>query len=503
MPYLFAISSALCLSCAWLVPGTMPSALLGFLAALGLVPLIYKENYRAAYLHGCLATAIGMHWVFNTVKDFGGFSTVPAFFVFLLFVFSHGLQTPLAVYIFKSLPKYLDKLSLRAALAWTVIEFLPIRIFPWQIGHTQLSFLGLSQIADIAGSLLVSFVLVATAEAITRLILLKERKVSSTFPLLLFVGALFYSSYQIEYFCTEKFPNIKIELTQANISTVEKGNQLFFESNFTRYKNLSSIQQSQSSNTLIIWPETVYTDWLPNSLGHSSRADLLPTMENHNALLFGALTYIDEKKYFNSALLIKPDGSIPKPYNKRILMPFGEYMPLANVFPWIKSLNPMTADFTSGSEQSVFGLDFKDDKNKDIQVKIASLICYEDVIASLAREATKNGANILVNLTNDAWFGKSLAPYQHNLIASFRAIENRRYLLRSTNSGLTAVIDETGKTIAQIPVFSENVLYSKAKIINYQTIYSKFLGNKLWLLLFIFSCLHVGIRRFSVNKSPR
>jgi len=103
-------------------------------------------------------------------------------------------------------------------------------------------------------------------------------------------------------------------------------------------------------------------------------------------------------------------------------------------------------------------------------------------VQDLAREAVRAGAQILVNLTNDAWFGRSAAPFQHHMIAAFRAIENRRYLLRSTNSGFTAVVDPAGRTIASIPIFSEQVLLAKVKAFSRRSLYNR-LGNAPWWIL--------------------
>ena len=91
-------------------------------------------------------------------------------------------------------------------------------------------------------------------------------------------------------------------------------------------------------------------------------------------------------------------------------------------------------------------------------LKVAPLVCYEDTVPALARKATLGGSELLVNITYDTWFGRSAAPHEHHLIAAFRAIENRRFLVRATNSGLSAVVDPLGRTIARLPVFSEGTL---------------------------------------------
>ena len=208
----------------------------------------------------------------------------------------------------------------------------------------------------------------------------------------------------------------------------------------------------------------------------------------------GALTYEKKKKLYNSALTIYKDGTVPNPYHKQILMPFGEYTPFANTLPFLKALNPTAGEFVAGKEVKVFNI------NNSNKLLVSPLICYEDIIPYLARRATQTGANLLVNITNDAWFGNTIAPHQHHMIASFRAIENNRYLLRSTNTGLSAVVDPLGRTIAQIPVFSEGTLKTTVRLINQNTIYSSILGDLAWYFLSIFCACLICYRKVIIGK---
>ena len=113
-------------------------------------------------------------------------------------------------------------------------------------------------------------------------------------------------------------------------------------------------------------------------------------------------------------------------------------------------------------------------------MSVSPLICYEDIITGPARESVQNGAELLVNLTNDAWFGDSIAPYQHNLIASFRSIENRRYLVRSTNTGLTAIIDPYGRSVSTLPAYADGTLLAQVRLMSYKSVYTKYLGDWPW-----------------------
>ena len=137
--------------------------------------------------------------------------------------------------------------------------------------------------------------------------------------------------------------------------------------------------------------------------------------------------------------------------------------------------------------------------NSFYSIKVSPLICYEDVIANPSRESTKLNAELLVNITNDGWFGDTVAPYQHNLIASFRAIENRRFLIRSTNTGLTAIINPVGQTVHKLAPFSEGTLLAKVHLMSYMTLYTLYIGDGFaWLIVVLtltFTVYHFAFRR--------
>jgi apolipoprotein N-acyltransferase len=120
-------------------------------------------------------------------------------------------------------------------------------------------------------------------------------------------------------------------------------------------------------------------------------------------------------------------------------------------------------------------------------LKVAPLICYEDTVPALARKASRKGAELLVNITSDSWFGRTLAPHQHHLIAAFRAIENRRFLIRATNTGLSGVVDPLGRTIASIPPFAEGTATAQVTPLTYHSAYTNGIGDRPWWTLLVVS----------------
>jgi apolipoprotein N-acyltransferase len=253
-----------------------------------------------------------------------------------------------------------------------------------------------------------------------------------------------------------------------------------------------------------VWPEGTIPAYLPADLASVQNEPYLPWLKNGSAFLVGAFAADREQKRYNSAFAVYPDGSVPAPYFKRILIPFGEFMPFSSVFPWLNSLNDNAGLFTPGREIKIFSYAMKRSNEREYIAQVAPLICYEDTVPGPARDATRQGAELLVNLTYDTWFGRSAAPYQHHLIAIFRAIENRRFLVRSTYSGYTAVVSPLGKTIAQIPAFAEGKLAVDVPLMKFRSVYTNYVGEWPWWGLAVLCLGSILVnRRKKLDRTPR
>jgi apolipoprotein N-acyltransferase len=172
-------------------------------------------------------------------------------------------------------------------------------------------------------------------------------------------------------------------------------------------------------------------------------------------------------KAYNSALLIDADGRVRGRYHKQVLLAFGEYIPFAPVLSKVPGMPPIGEGFSRGAGPATLDLPGG--------IKVAPLICYEDLMPELARKFVREkGANLLVNLTNDAWFGDTAAPRAHARLAQWRAIETRKSLVRVTNTGLTTVINPKGEMRETLPLFSPGVLTAKVEIMEGETLYVRF-----------------------------
>lgn len=211
-------------------------------------------------------------------------------------------------------------------------------------------------------------------------------------------------------------------------------------------------------------------------------------------LLMGAITYRHrsgfdgENEYFNTALLVAPDGEVLGRYDKNYLLIFGEYLPFSDWFPFLKNWLPEAGDYRAGETVEVFELD---------GVRIGLMICYEDIIPSFTRRLADKDPHILVNVTNDAWFGKTSEPYQHLQLATFRAIENRRFLLRSTNTGVTAVVDPVGRILQETSLDEAEVLTADIAVMTGDTIYRQ-LGD-----VFAWGCCILSLVALAATRIRR
>jgi apolipoprotein N-acyltransferase len=397
-----------------------------------------------------------------------------------------GLSFALFAYISAKLGLF-QKPGLLSALliasVWTSIEFLFPYLFPYGITNSQARFIPIIQIYDLFGMYSLSFLIVLVNVTLTRT--LKRLRESYPLPVLeiftclaLLILTISYGLWKIgiEDKKIADAPKIKVGIVQANFDFFEK-NEDNEDAISERHRSMS---QSLDSTDLIIWPETAVQVWIPlssDSLSDDGKS-IVPQVDG-TYFMVGGLSYSIDKvspdgaisdediNQFNTAFLTDPQGKILGRYHKIKLLLFGEYLPFSKYIPSLKKLSPATGDFIPGSELNLFEI-------KEKGVRIAPLICYEDIIPSFSRRFVDDGANLIVNLTNDAWFGRSTAPYQHLILSIPRAVETRRYLIRSTNTGVSAVVDPVGRIVAETGIFEQATLEEEVGIMNGEkTLYTR------------------------------
>ncbi|MDD5281309.1 MAG: apolipoprotein N-acyltransferase [Candidatus Omnitrophica bacterium] len=339
--------------------------------------------------------------------------------------------------------------------SWVLLEYLRSYLFtgfPWaQVGFSQYKNLPVIQIADVTGSWGVSFLVVLLNVGFY--LALRKRlkaKISLICVCILFLS-LAYGFYRLSYkpaLCFNK-EQLKVSVVQGNIPQDLKWDNQAATGILNNYIELTRAAAKDNPD-LVIWPEaSVPVIWGENVAdGQFAQIFSLAGQLKIN-LLLGAVSR-SGGDYFNSALFINNLGQPERMYNKLHLVPFGEYIPFKSTFPFLQTIAPI-GDIEPGREYVIFSH----------PVDFAVLICFEDLFPELSREFIKRGARFLVNITNDAWYKRSSAPYQHLAASVFRAVENHVYLIRSANTGISGFIDPFGRSLSIIRDVSGNNSFVK------------------------------------------
>ena len=285
---------------------------------------------------------------------------------------------------------------------------------------------------------------------------------------------------------------VKAGIIQGNVDPEEKwANSL--EDNLSHYRELSS---KATDIDVIIWPEAAIPAFFNQSLFVRSYLRNLAE-ELNTSILTGSLArdYLENGEFqsFNSAFLIRLGEDEFERYDKIHLVPGGERMPFQSLIPAIGNLNFGQAEFTPGTDYHIFRIDSSG---------FGVMICFESIFPDIARNFTRNGADFLVNITNDGWYGKSAEPYQQALLTRYRAIENRRSLIRSANTGISYFIDGYGRFIKKSRLEEDAVLISDIPIYKEETFYCKYgdVFAKTVLLVSLFAIILSALKRSSVAQ---
>lgn len=503
---------------------------MGWLAWIALVPLfvvLHDAPKMELFLIGLKAGAVhfitGLYWITFTLNTYGNLNLLASFFVMLLLAFLETAYmiafTLAAGRILKSYPRLPSFVGL--PVVWVAIEYLrtitPFGGFPWLLlGYSQQPYPLLIQIADMTGVYGVSFLLVMVNAVISEIVLwgfelkkgVKENigkkifsesarkwggspSISVASAIVLIFLTLSYGKFRINKVSqlVEKGEPLKVSLLQGNIEQDVKWTPEEDARIIEVYKKLTN-EAAAGGAELIVWPEAA----TPFAVERDVRGfELLRWLESLNTyIIVGSIDYtfqrLDRKnvKFTNSAYLVTPKGTAFSKYSKMHLVPFSEYIPFVKLLGFVdKLVKGAAGNFSPGEERVLFNLP---------KGKAGVIICYEAIFGDLVRRFKKDGAQLLVNITNDAWFGKSSAPFQHLCMAAFRCAENHCYLVRAANTGISAVVDPMGRILKKTDIFVEAKLDAEVKMVaTGGTIYSK-IGD-----VFAQALLIVGIALFGFD----
>jgi apolipoprotein N-acyltransferase len=438
------------------------------LAYVALVPLLFtlehgkhRRNFLAGYGAGAMASTGLVYWVIVAMNTYGGISIPLAVLILALLVLYMALYVGLAAWLAPWLETSLRvPLYVGLPLLWVLCEYwrgIFLSGFPWSyLAHSQHDFLYMVQVVSLTGSYFLSFLIVA----VNCIVFLLLRKKPVPLLYIFFIAALMAASLMFGWVRTKD--KVEAPLTtaivQGNVSQDGKWDEAFKAKTVGLYSRLT-LQQSGSVD-LVIWPETAMPFVFGAEPAGSIVAALSGTLSTH--LLFGTLFRDGQGRFYNSAYLYGKKGEFVGRYDKVHLVPFGEYTPLRHYFPFLEKISVATGDFFSGKGHEPISTELG---------KVGLLICYEGGFPGITMETARKGAQVFVNITNDAWFGRSSAPYQHLAFYVFRAVETDRFVLRAANTGVSAIIDPRGRTTSRTGIFETAVLKGAFGMRDGQTFY--------------------------------
>lgn len=504
-----------------LLTAAFPKIDQGWLAWCALVPLFLALRSVTPRVGFLLGFAFGMahycgliYWTAYTMHVYGALPWFQSIFVLLL------LTTALSAYLglfgltVCALAGRPGQLLMVAPAAWVLIEWLRSRLFsgfPWELlGYSQYDRLWVIQPADLFGVYGVS-ALIVLANAVLVLALLRWAEKPWRNDLVsrrlvvrggVIIAALLvitagYGIHRINAVDARAADAVQAEVAvvQGNIDQAVKWDAGFQMLTTAKYKKLSAKAAEQGVD-LVIWPETA----TPFYLFHDNVLTQMVLQGIRDAgvdFIIGSPNVDLTGKapaYYNSAYLIDAEGDVKGKYDKVHLVPFGEYVPFERWLPFIDKMVAQVGDFKAGRRGDTLAWN---------DHPIGMLICYEGIFPELARAMARNGAQLLVNITNDAWFGRTSAAYQHFSMAVFRSVEHRRFFARAANTGISGFIDPSGRILASSDLYKDAVLSARVALLSEPTFYARWGDAPLLLISLALLALPAVGRRLTSRRDHK
>jgi apolipoprotein N-acyltransferase len=451
-------------------------------AATNMVAAGPGQGFVLAWLAGTIWTAGSCFWIYHVMHTYGGLdaaTSVGVLALFCLWIGAHVGLFGLMFAVVASSGKTVERPAIQRALLsapflWVGMELIRTRLFgfPWDLlGTVQVNNIPLGRIATVTGVYGLSFEIMLVNTAFAAVLLVKRRQR----PLLL-VSAI--AAAAVVQFSTVIQPPLfpateTARLVQGNIPIRNEWTQQQFQQTMNNLRQDSVPSQSnllpgEPKPNLIIWPESPAPFFISDPAFRQAASEI--AREAKTYLIVGSIGtdnapgMRNPENIYNSAALITPSGEWVARYDKIHLVPFGEYVPFSEMFGFAKKLTKEVGNFVPGKTRNVFSAN---------GYKIGVFICYESIFPDEVRQFAANGGNVFVNISDDAWFGRYGAPGQHLNMARMRAIENNRWLLRATNTGITAAIDPFGRVVARAPRDVRTILDAPFNTVNGMTFYTR------------------------------
>lgn len=481
-----------------------------YLGWICLVPVLWAIRHQSparAFFLGWVAGIVGhgggFYWIIYMFEHFAGLSWPPALAGLVLLAAANGVVFAVWAGLTRLVTRQTGWSVLWVApVIWTALEKFWPEVFPNYLGAGQYPLTALTQIADVTGILGVTF-LVVYANAFVYAII--ERRLNrqpfdwkpATVFVAVFAVVLAYGTFRMAGIDRQaaEAEKLTVGLVQANRGMGEKH---LYRNQVVREHQAMSREIAFSRNPdLIVWPENIQAAALQSRTGQLP-PDLLGDLGV--PVLFGGILQLDvagETRFYNSAVLADERGAILGTYDKMVLVPLGEYIPFGDTFPVLYSWSPYTGRLWAG--ENVEPLLFKSHA-------ISVNICYEDIFPGQVRLLMKGGKerripDVMFNLTDDSWYGNTVEPMEHLALASFRSIEHRRALVRSTTTGISAIVDPAGRLDLRTGQWTREILVGAVPLMKGRTFYA-LAGDWLGWLCLVLALGCIG-RTWQLARRPQ
>lgn len=458
------------------------------LAFVALVPLFLalsgqspKRAFWLGWTAGFAMTLTGFYWLSYTLQVFSGFPLPLCWLLQALLCAYQAGRIGLFAWLSARGEQRGWGRGLSLCLAFAASELLFPLLFPWYYGATVHQLPPLLQVAELGGPIAVSLVLLGFNYALSELVLARwAQRPPGRGALLAGIAPVVAAAYGFIRIPmvdarAARADKVEVGLVQANMSLL--GKRMNPREGLDRHLRLTEELKARGPLDLVVWSETsVMSAVLEDQADRALRQQF--TTQLGVPALFGSVLarpVADAREYalFNSALLTNREGSVVGRFDKQLLLAFGEYLPLGETFPILYEWSPHTGHFQAGSSFKPLRLGDR---------AIAVVICYEDVLPAFVNRVMREGdAELIANLTNDAWFGDSTEPWIHLALAKFRAIEQRKFFVRSTNSGVSAFVDPVGRVILNTQTFEEKAERATLRWLKGKTVYTLWGDGPWWL----------------------
>ena len=441
-----------------------------------LLVALHRGSLTRAFFLGLVTGAVyftgTIYWTTEVMAVFGQLKFFVAVLINAALVAYMSLFTALFAVVMRRLVVRLGSAALPAApLVWVSTELGRTYLFtgfPWVLlGYSQMKVLPVAQLASIFGVYGVS-ALVATVSAAAAVIVVRSdrrRFIPLAVALLLVMAVAGWGSLRLNASAlTRTGEPLRVGILQGNVNQAEKWDRKRADDIFADYVKKTE-EAIAAKAQVVVWPESSTPFSFEDDI--QATAQLRELVRRSGVpLLLGSdqIEHGPSNKYYNAAFLTRPDGSTAGVYRKMHLVPFGEYVPMKEVFFFAAPLVEAVSDFSPGETGVLLPLKGH---------PVSTAICYEVVYPALVRAFVQSGSELLFTITNDAWFGRTSAPYQHFEQAAMRAIENGRYLVRAANTGISGVVDPYGRVLAESGIFEPAVMVEEVRFVSARTIYTR------------------------------